>query len=287
MAFLGGFFDPPASKVPTPQITGYTPSGMNQAEGGVLSGVGNLGQYNTYGQYLPQAQDITQNLVNNPYAGGYQQGSGVAGQLGQQSALNAYGQGQNLYGMAGNIANTAFDPQQALYNRTLQQTQDQSRAANEAAGVGTTPYGAGLENQATNNFNINWQAQQLANQIAGGNAAGGLTQQGAGLQAGAAGQYGTAAGMPYQAAQTIGGNQFGALQNLGGFGTSASQIPQQQIQDYQNYLGWGTGQNTANNQAQLGLGQFGLNQAQQGFNQQQTMFNNLGNALGTGAALLL
>jgi len=102
MAFLGGFFDPPASKVPTPQINAYQPTGFPAAESGVLGGAAGLSQYNTYGQYLPQAQQITQNLVNNPYAGGYQAGAGVAGQLGQQSALNAYG-------MGGSIAQTAFD----------------------------------------------------------------------------------------------------------------------------------------------------------------------------------
>jgi len=136
-----------------------------------------------------------------------------------------------------------------------------------------TPYGAGLENQALNNFNIDWQNNQLQRQIQGGQAA-------SGLQSGAAGQYANASAMPYGAAQTIGGNQFDSLRNLGGFGTSAAQIPQQQIQDYQNYLGWGTGQQGMGNQAQLGLGNWELNQANQGFNQQNAMFGGLGKLAG-------
>ncbi len=179
-------------------------------------------------------------------------------------------------GMGGQIANTAFDPQQALYNRTLQQTQDQTRSGLEARGMDNTPYGAGVEGQALNNFNIDWQNNQLQRQIAGGGAAGGLIGQGAGLQAGAPGQYLQASGMPYATSQGIGSGQLGTLGQLGQFGTQGAQIPQQQVADYLNYLGWGTGQQNAGNQAQLGLGNFGLNQANQGFNQQQTMFGDIG-----------
>jgi hypothetical protein len=37
-------------------------------------------------------------------------------------------------------------PQQDLYARTLQQVTDQARAGQEARGIATMPYGAGLEN---------------------------------------------------------------------------------------------------------------------------------------------
>jgi hypothetical protein len=166
------------------------------------------------------------------------------------------------FGAGGNILNTAFDSQQDLYNRTLQQVQDQTRAANEAAGVGTTPYGAGIESQAARNFNIDWQNQQLQRMIQGG-------QAGAGLQAGASPLFMQSAGLPYGAAQTIGGNQMGALGQLGQFGTSAAGIPGQQIGALQNYLGWGTGQQNLAGSLPLQQYYAGLGGQQQAFNQAQ------------------
>lgn len=296
------FLNPPAANIPLPQMQSYNPTGQGQAEYGALGGIGNLGNFNTYGQYLPQARDITQQLISgNPGAGGFQLGSNVAGGMGQQGAMGAFNQGQGLYnmapqlfGMGGAIANTAFDPQNALYARTIQQLQDQTRAGQAARGIGTTPYGAGLENQAMSNFNIDWQNQQLQRQINGGQAAGGLFGQGAGLigqgaalQAGAPGQYYTASSMPYNAANTIGTNQFGALSNLGGFGQQASNIPQQQITDWQNYLGWGTGQQNANNQGSQNAFSDALNRDKQAFSQQGSMFGGIGQALGAIAPFAL
>ena len=297
---LFDFFNPPAANVPTPQINTYQPTGFGQAESGALGGIGNLGNFNAYASLYPQYSGIGQGLVNDPNAQAFQQGAGTAGALGQNAALGAYGagaglmgQGGNLFGLGNQVANTAFDPQNALYNRTLQQTQDQVRAGEAARGIATTPYGAGLENQALNNFNIDWQNQQLQRQIAGGQAAsglygqgGGLVGQGAGLQAGAPGAYLQASGMPYATSQGIGSGQLGTLGQLGQFGAAGAQIPQQQVQDYLSYLGWGSGQQGMGNQAQLGLGKFNLDQANQGFNQQQTMFGDIGKLAGAGLSFL-
>ena len=282
---MGNLFSPPAAQVATPQINSYQPQGMGQADPSALGGIGNLSQYNLYGGMIPQAQGIGQGLVNDPNAQGFQQGAGVAGQMGQQGAMGAFGAGAGLMGLGGQIANTAFDPQQALYARTAQQTQDQTRAGLEARGLDNTPYGGGVEGQQMNNFNIDWQNNQLGRQVQGGQAASGLIGQGAGLQAQAPGQFLQASGMPYGTSQAIGQGQLGTLNTLGQFGTAAAQNPQQQVQDYLNYLGWGTGQQGMANQGQLGLGNFGLNQANQGFNQQQTMFGDLGKILGTGLSM--
>ena len=54
-----------------------------------------------------------------------------------------------------------FDPQNALRDRTAQQTQQSTRAAMEARGVDSTPYGAGVEADTMKNFNIDWQNNQL------------------------------------------------------------------------------------------------------------------------------
>jgi len=263
-----------ANNVQLPQM--FQMPGMGQAAGGALSGIGGLGQYNT--SNIPQFQGITNSLVNNPYAGSYQQGANVAGPMGQNAAMGAYGLGGQLMGLGGNtlpawagsIFNTSMDPQQALYNRTLQQVQDQTRAGNAASGVGTTPYGAGIEAQQVRDFNIDWQNQQLQRQIAGGQAGAGMLQtgagiagQGAGLQAQAPGQYLGASAIPYGTFGQIGQGQLGALTGLQGYGQSAAQIPQQQIADYFGYLGAG---NQAGNVANQTAG-LGLQQNQQAYNQ--------------------
>ena len=164
-------------------------------------------------------------------------------------ALGQYGAGQQLQGGANQVMNTAFDPQQALYNQLYAKTMAQQNANNAMAGVGMTPYGAGLADQNTQNFNIAWQAQQLQNQIAGLNSATGATQAGQGLSAAAPGQYLNASQTPYNVYGQIGAGQIGALNTLGQFGQAASTIPQQQIQDYQAYLGGGAQQQSVNNQS--------------------------------------
>jgi hypothetical protein len=63
--------------------------------------------------------------------------------------------------------NQARDPQQALYDRTAGQVQDQTRAAQSARGLAMSPYAAGGEADTMGNFNINWQNNLLQRQIAG------------------------------------------------------------------------------------------------------------------------
>lgn len=124
------------------------------------------------GQVAPTGVSATQ--ASNPFnltasnaaiAAGNVSGTQAATNLGQSSTLqNAANTGLN----AGNaVLNTAFDPQNALYNRTAQQTQDQTRVAEAARGITSSPYGAGVEASAMNNFNIDWQNAQLARQTQG------------------------------------------------------------------------------------------------------------------------
>ncbi len=87
-------------------------------------------------------------------------------QMQQQAGVAQGAQGDLL--AAGKQAFTAGqDPQQALYQRTLQQVQQQARGADSARGIAMSPTSAGVENQATSNFNIDWQNQQLARMLAG------------------------------------------------------------------------------------------------------------------------
>jgi len=202
------------------------------------------------------------------------------------------GAGQALLPYASRIMDTGFDPQNALYNRTLQQVQDQARSGQAARGISMSPYGAGLENQNTRNFNIDWQNQQLQRQATAAGAAGGLTQTGAGvtnlgsqMQAGAAPLYYQSAMYPYATNQTIGQNQMSALQGQGQFAAQGSQIPQQQIEDWLRYMAAATG----TSQAATGATNSQIAQNQANFNQNQTLLGNqqqAGKDFGASLALL-
>jgi hypothetical protein len=70
------------------------------------------------------------------------------------------------------VLQSAFDPQGQLQAMLQQQVQQQANAANAAAGLGGSAYGAGQTTNALSNFDINWQNQQLGRQVAGLGAAG-------------------------------------------------------------------------------------------------------------------
>lgn len=144
-------------------------------------------------------------------------GDAAMGQMGQygQQAQTAIGQQGAMYDASGRVLNTAFDPQNALYDRTRQQMQDQVRAGQAARGLGDSAAGAGEEDQAMSNFNIDWQNAQLGRQATGIQAAGTAQNAGigqgrmagadmsAGLAAGSAGAgyYGQAGSVPMQMQQ--------------------------------------------------------------------------------------
>jgi hypothetical protein len=204
------------------------------------------------------------------------QGAGQGAAIGGQAAQGAAGFGQSLYpaaqglmGYGQQIAQMGMDPQSALYARTLQQTQDQARAAQAARGIASSPYGAGLEDQATRNFNIDWQNQQLNRATQAGSAVSGLDTAAAGLGANAL-NLGSAASdlaaqagkMPYSAEQSMLQDRSNALAGVGPQIQQAAQPTQQVIGDYLQYLGLGPGyqssaaaaQTAGNAPAMAGLG---------------------------------
>lgn len=164
------------------------------------------------------------------------------------SGANAMTAGQQTWGAlapyASSALQTGFDPQQALYQRTQQQVQDQTNSQNAMSGVASTPYGAAVADQANSNFNIDWQNQQLQRQQTGAQTAEGLL--GAGTSALNAGTSANQAGF-----------------QLG------SGINQQAIADFLAYLSGNTANSAAftgatNNTYAGALGGAGLtNQAQQ------------------------
>lgn len=151
-----------------------------------------------------------------------------------------------------------FDPQQALYGKLFQQQQDQAQAANAAAGVATTPYGAALTQQGNQNFDIAWQQAQLANQAQGAQTAANLTGAGMGaMQTGygiGQGMYGlglqglqtgaNAAANLYGTAIGSVGTGANAAAQLGSTGANISSLPMQlqnqqmnsAVADYLNFI---------------------------------------------------
>lgn len=276
---------------------------MNEAAGGAYGGIQGLAGQGVPQQTVPLYQQTAMQQYANPYAQMFMQGAQQGGQMGQQAgqagfnagqgAINA-GQnfmqaGQSVVPYASQIAQTAFDPQNALYARTQQQLTDQTRAGQAARGVATTPYGAAGESDTLRKFDIDWQNAQLGRQIAGGqgaanvlqsgagtsNAGVGMVGQGIGQETQGASTYANAAGLPYSAYGQIGQGQFGALNNWQSGVGGAQQIGMTPVEAYLKYLGVGNqAGGVANQQAQVAL-----NQANSSFNQNQAMGANIGSSL--------
>jgi hypothetical protein len=208
-----------------------------------MNGLSAFGGQSPFASTYPGIAQAAGNIVNNPFQGqaiaGAQQASAIGG-----AGANADAQGAGVLGTAaGDVLNTAFDPQNALFNRTQQQALDQSSVANSMAGIGSTPYGASVTGTNLGNFDVNWQAKQLANQQGGLGAAqagfgeaGNLYNAGTNLatQAGAA---------PYNAYNQIQSNDIAALTNQNTVGNTAYNEPNQLMSSLMQYLG--VGQNAA------------------------------------------
>lgn len=260
---------------PAPPPQGYQPQFSGYADQQAMEGLSNLPQYNSAGQSLGQYGQITQNLINNPYAGGYQQSANAISPLAMGAGANILGAGQSYLPYAQQALQTGFDPQQALYGQQFQQNTDQTRAALAARGLNTSPYGAGVEDQSNLNFNNQWlqnalQRQQTAAGTASqlGGAANSMSTSGLNLlQQGAQ--------LPYATSNTIGSNQQGALNAYGAYGNQATQTALPAIQQYLAYLGVGNQSAGVANTAYANQ----LTAQNNQFNQGQTIGKNIGQGI--------
>ena len=161
----------------------------------------------------------------------------------------------SVWNAAQQVANTAFDPQQALKSRTERELLDQQGAINAMSGVSGTPYGAGVTGKTLSDFDINWQNNLLSRQQAGLGALGtGLGASQAGL-----GALGTGYGVLNQGLGAL-GTGYGVLnQGLGALGAGQRAL--------------GTGANAYN----AGLGAYGGALGQYG----NALTSGLGNLAGT------
>ena len=272
--FTGGSSPPPV----------YIPGGQPGADTNyqaITNDMTGAGQ-NVARTVTPALFSATSNLTQNPYAGLMQGTANMAsnyglGTLAPQMAGGAntlFGPGNTGAPYAGQVLQTGFDPQNALYNRTYQQTVDQSNAINSMYGLGSSPAGAGLTEQATNNFNIDWQNAQLQRQQQATAAYNNLVQ-GTGKAYSGASDLGTAAlgtqttagALPYQTYATGQNNNVAALNQLSTGANTA----------------YGLDQNTLNAlAAYLKLGQSATSVGQAGAAQNAGNMTALGSALGSG-----
>lgn len=90
-------------------------------------------------QYLSNIFQVNQQAM--PNVQGFYNAAGQ--QLANESNVNSNAQNMQM-GVGNTVWNTAQDPQNALYNQSLQQVQDQSRAASSLRGIGMGGEAAGL-----------------------------------------------------------------------------------------------------------------------------------------------
>lgn len=241
-----------STSVPTSAPAAYVPPNQAQWAQHLQDYMTNYGnQVSQYGGLNPSyANTAFQSVFNNPYAPAYQTAAATGGAMAGQNAPILQGAGYGLIGNAGQVMNTAFDPQSQLYNYNVGQLMNNINAQQAMRGLGVSPQGAQEAGTALGNFQMNWANQQLQRQLAGLQGAGGALTTGGNIAMAAPQQAIYGGQMPYTAGQTIGGNQFGAIGSLGqAVGAQTAPI-QQQIQNAQAYLGLGqSGQANAANQA--------------------------------------
>ena len=176
------------------------------------------------GETIPGYQTYAANIQANPYAAQAQTGANTAAGYGTTAAGYGMQGAAGLQGAAGEVLQTGFDPQQAFYNQSINNLQNQYGASNAAAGL-SGPFAAGVTDQGLNNFNIGWQQSQLGNQTSA------LTSAGQGYAGAqtlgdlAAATQASATSLPYS---TYLGQQASLGSSLGstisGLGTSLSNL---------------------------------------------------------------
>jgi hypothetical protein len=271
MSSIGSLFGQNSNNVP---VNTYQAPNMTSTANSATSDTAQMGQTldSLLAQYMPQMN--TQTAANTQ--------AGQAGSLAAQSSMpmaQNIGTGsmqgaQQLQQGAGSILNTAFDPQSALYAQQYNQNQQQANAQNNASGLGSTPYGAGVADQSNQNFNMNWQNQQLNRQTQGLSSADSALTDAQNI--GNSGQAGLvqSAMLPYATTAAAAGANTTALQGGIGATTSASQPT---IQDLLAYLGVGNQSNATYNAGQIGGTKATTEQSNAGWGQ----LGDIGNVLGS------
>lgn len=271
MSFLSSVFGGSAPKAQ--QV--WQPSWKSGADTQYQNAMQDYYSSNPYSTYTPQATATFNNAYNNPYAAGMQTAANNAGagatNIGNLDLSNAQAIGGTVPGTisaAQQVLNMGMDPRGDLYRMLAQQTADKANVQNYQSGVGNTPYGASVANNANTNFNMSWQEQQLQRAIQGlqGYDAGIAGAGAAGTQASNLGSTGAGliqqgGALPYQAANTITNDQNTALTNLLAILQGKGTYDLGGTSSLLDYLGLGaqqSNQQAANNAAAMKTSQSGI-----------------------------
>ena len=177
---------------------------------------------------------------------------GYATQAGAAALGPAVGQYNTLAPYVTQALQTGFDPQNALYNQQFGLQQQQNLASEAMAGVGQSPYAAGLTAQGNNNFNIDWQNQQLARQAQAAQTGEGLSSAAMGALSGGINDYLSGLGLGVSSAEGLTGAAGNAY-------TQAAGINAQQVAQYLAYLNASTQNAAAASGEQIGALNAGTN----------------------------
>lgn len=276
-----------------PNVQVYQPSGTSNIDSSLQNLLGQnanslSGASNPYAAYSPQFANLFNSVYSSPYASGYQNAANLAGTGYTNTGTAALNNSTALSGQlgtglaAGNqILNTAMDPQQALYGQQLQNTTDAANVANSQYGL-TGQQAAGNLNQATTNFNIDWQNNELQRQLQGLSGydsnlsnIGAAGSNAAALGNTGAGSLTSGGSTPYAAGIGVAGNQQNALQSYIASLLGPVTSDQSTIGNLQNYLNTGVNASLAGASAALG------DYKQQSQNT-ASLFGGLGGLLGLG-----
>jgi hypothetical protein len=206
------------------------------------------GLYNPYQQLQPLEYQQMLAMMQNPNLSGYMDAAKRSGQAYNKAGNQAGAGAKLLMKDARGIYNSSFDPRSELYNQLQNQNVDQSNVLNSMYGLQSSPYGAGVAGEHLNNFNVDWQNQQLQRQIAGAGAIGQNVSGAQNLRLGGAQDYLKSGLVPYSAYTGAIGDMNNAINGYMQ-GANAGNVPTQMaIGDWLQYLGMGNA-NAATNLA--------------------------------------
>lgn len=185
MGYVNGQYTTPATYTGPANMALGAANSASSGAGQLMSAASGLQAM--YGANAPGAL----NAANQQSAAGVQAGNALAGSTAGNQAF------------ANQALNTGFNSNNGLYNTEMKNITDQTRTAEAARGISTTPYGAGVESNTLMNFNQQWQQQQLQNQATAAQTAGALENANTSAVTAGEGLANSAAMMPSQALSSV------------------------------------------------------------------------------------
>jgi hypothetical protein len=238
-------------------LTTYQPQYTSQADSSAWNAANTIYNNNPYAQNQPLYASVEQQGYNNPYMAGAQTSANnagaqytAAGTQGAAASAALNNGAMSLLPYVSQVASTAFDPQNAIYNQGLNNTTAAANVSNAQYGL-TGPYAASTTDNAVTNYNNTWQNNQLNRQATGMSAmATGIGAAGSGATAasniGQTGAASTALGgsVPNTAYIANLASMLNALNSYGTSQTNADNVTQGAESDFMNYLSGGENQAT-------------------------------------------